>query len=109
MEKYKKIFDKLVDGLVKIYGESLQSIILYGSVARGTDTAESDIDIAVFVTYDNEQMHDIMTDLNVNLELEYGKIISILLLDQSEYKKWKDVSPFYRNVKNEGVTLWKAA
>lgn len=109
MEKYRKIFDKLVDGLVKIYGESLQSIILYGSVARGTDTAESDIDIAVFVTYDNEQMHDIMTDLNVNLELEYGKVISILLLDQREYKKWNDVSPFYRNVKNEGVTLWKAA
>lgn len=111
MEKYKTIFEKLIAGLKQIYGNNLQAVVLYGSVARGMDTEESDIDIdiEVFVSEDNEQKHDVMTDLNVDLELEFGKVISILLIDPEEYGKWNAVSPFYRNVKNEGVTLWKAA
>jgi predicted nucleotidyltransferase len=109
VQNYKDIFDRLINGLILIYGSNLQSVVLYGSVARGVDTVESDIDIAVFVTADSEKMHDDMTDLNVDLELECGKVISILLIDEVEYMKWNKVSPFYKNVKNEGVVLWKAA
>ena len=44
-----KLFQQLVPEIVNIYGDLLVSIILYGSVARGTQTDESDIDMAVIL------------------------------------------------------------
>lgn len=109
MDRYRMVFDKLIRGLIEIYGLDLQQIVLYGSVARGTDTNDSDIDIAVFVNNDNEGRHDSMTDLNVDLELECGRCISIITIDPKEYTDWYSVSPFYMNVQKDGVVLWKAA
>lgn len=40
---------ELIEGIKNIFKESLVSIILYGSVAKGTDTDESDIDIAIIL------------------------------------------------------------
>lgn len=42
------IKNELIEGLKNIFKDNLESIILYGSVAKGTDTDESDIDIASF-------------------------------------------------------------
>ena len=41
--------EKLVPAFVGIYGDLVESIVLFGSTARGTDSAESDVDIAVIV------------------------------------------------------------
>ena len=40
---------EFVDGVVPMMGEKLEQIILYGSVARGTSTEESDVDIALLI------------------------------------------------------------
>lgn len=39
------ITNELVEGLKHLFNDRLVSIILYGSVARGTDTDESDVDM----------------------------------------------------------------
>ena len=49
MENYAEMFEKLIPGLLNIFHDSINSIILYGSVARGTQTSDSDIDIAVII------------------------------------------------------------
>ena len=54
-------------------------------------------------------MHDEMLDFLVDLELEFDKVISVLLIDYDDYQEWKDVMPFYKNVRKEGITLWQAA
>ena len=33
----------------KMYGEHLRSVVLYGTYARGDDTADSDVDIMLLV------------------------------------------------------------
>ena len=109
MQQYQAIFMKLVPKLQEIYGKSLETVVLYGSVARADDTPESDIDIAVIVHGYTKEMHDEMLDFLVNLELEFGKVISVLLIDYDHYQGWKDVIPFYKNVRKEGITLWQAA
>lgn len=109
MEENKELLDLLVQMLLEIYGNSIKSIVLYGSVARGTYTEESDIDVAVIIEKYTKQMHDEMNDRIVDLELEYNKVLSVLLIDKDKYNKWIDVVPFYQNVQNEGVYLWKAA
>lgn len=109
MDNYSEVLQKLIPGLVDIFHLSIYSIILYGSVARGTQTLESDIDIAVIVKSYTEKMHDEMTDLVIDLELEYNKVLSVLLIDYDKFKEWEDVMPFYKNMKQEGITLWQAA
>jgi len=53
--------------------------MLYGSVARGTQTDESDIDIAVMLrSKENDDMKERMTDIIVDLELEHNKVLSVL-------------------------------
>ena len=109
MKNYVEVFQKLVPGLVNIFHGSVISIILYGSVARGTQTSESDVDIAVIVNGYTKTMHDTMTDFVVDLELEYNKVLSVLLIDYDKFKEWENVMPFYKNVKKEGIQLWPAA
>lgn len=109
MENHAEVFQKLVPGLLNIFHGSINSIILYGSVARGTHTSESDVDIAVIVDGYTKAMHDAMTDFVVDLELEYNKVLSVLLIDYDKFKEWENVMPFYKNVKKEGVQLWPAA
>ncbi len=84
-------------------------IILYGSVARGTQTEESDVDIVVIVKRYMKDMHDKMIDLTVELELEYNKVLSVLIIDYDNFREWEDVLPFYKNMKKDGTMLWSAA
>ena len=43
------ILNELVGGIVDIMKPALVRIVLYGSVARGTHTEESDVDVALLV------------------------------------------------------------
>lgn len=104
------MFKRLTNGLLDIYGSLLVSIVLYGSVARGTDQEESDIDIAVLIKAGyTREMKDKMCDLVVDLELEYNRVLSVLHIDYAKFLEWEDTMPFYKNMKNDGVILWQAA
>ena len=109
MKELQEVFEKMVPGFQSIFGNVLEQIIVYGSVAKGTHTDESDIDIAVIVRNYTEEMHDKMIDFTVDLELEYNKVLSVLLIDYNNFKEWENVLPFYQNVKKDGIMLWSAA
>lgn len=104
-----RIFQQLIPEIVEIYGDLLVSVILYGSVAKGTQTDESDIDIAVMLkSKENDDMKERMTDIIVDLELEYNKVLSVLRIDYEKFKIWEYTIPFYKNMKEDGVILWQA-
>lgn len=109
MDGLQAIFDKMIPGFQNIFGNVLEQIILYGSVAKGTHTDESDVDIALIVRKYTEDMHDKMIDLTVDLELEYNKVLSVLLIDYDNFREWENVLPFYKSVKRDGIMLWSAA
>lgn len=95
---------------VSIYGDLLVCVVLYGSVARGTQTDESDIDIAIMLNKEEtEDMRERMTDVVVDLELEYDKVLSVLRIDYRQFQLWENTMPFYKNMKRDGVILWQAA
>ena len=96
MNENQEMFEKLVKGLRGIYGDMLVSILLYGSFARGTNTRESDIDIAILL------------DLAVDMDLEYDQVFSIINIDYENFLEWEDTLPFYKNVREDGVVLWAA-
>jgi len=45
----------------------------------------------------------------VAFELEYNIVITTVLIETALFEKWRNVSPFYKNITNEGIELWKAA
>ena len=45
----KDVLQELVAGILAVMHDNVERIVLYGSVARGTDTAESDVDVAMLV------------------------------------------------------------
>lgn len=102
------ILNELVDGIIRILNKKVNRIILYGSVAKGTNTEESDIDIAMLIAGDlSEKLEDSLSDFIVDMNLKYDKVFSVIDIDIDDFNKWEKTIPFYHNV-NEGVVLWKA-
>ena len=106
----KETVTDMITELRDIYGNRLSRVVLYGSYARGTQTEESDVDIAVLLNgKPTKTVTDAMIRCVASHELECGKILSVIDIDAEKYDQWKDVLPFYRNIQNEGRVLWQAA
>lgn len=102
--------EELVEGIKNILEDRLVSIVLYGSVARGTATGESDIDIAIIAKQEFDiELRDKVVELAVDIDLKYDTVLSIVDIDYNKYLEWQDIMPFYKNIKKEGIVLWNAA
>lgn len=102
--------DALINGLLNIFKDSIEAIILYGSVARRDNTTESDIDIAIILNADiDDKTREAFIEWSADMDLRYDRVFSIIDIQERNMKKWGSVLPFYQNVQNEGVVLWKAA
>lgn len=53
----KSVLNELVEGILSIMEDRIVRIVLYGSVARGTNTEESDIDVAIFNVWKHGQKY----------------------------------------------------
>lgn len=97
--------------LQEVYHDKLKAVILYGSVARGTATDESDIDIMVLVDGTDQELRtfeDGLSDVSTDISIKYYKVFSIIDVSYQEYITWMKISPFYRNVSEKGVVLYAA-
>lgn len=105
-----KMKEDLVRGLRLIFGDDIQMIILYGSVARNEGTEESDIDIAIIMRKDMEEVEkEQFIRWSAEMDIQYNRVFSIVDIREEQLEKWGDILPFYKNVREEGVVLWKAA
>ena len=104
------MYEELVQGILSVLSGRVIRIVLYGSVARGTNTPESDVDSAIFLNSAmGQEAEDQLSDIVVEMNLKYDKVFSVIDIDDELYRKWRNVTPFYQNVDREGVVLWKAA
>ena len=116
MEKIKdinlrKMLLELEEMLQRVYGNKLKAVILYGSVARGTATEESDIDIMVLIDGTAQELRafeDQLSDVSTDISIKYFKVFSIIDISYQEYMQWMNTLPFYKNVSQEGVILYTA-
>lgn len=110
-ENIKKMLAELAESLQHIYGDKLKSVVLYGSVARGTQTDDSDIDIMLLIDGNNDELRqydDKLSDVSTDFSLKYLKVLSVVDISYQEYEDWRNLSPFYKNVAAEGVILYAA-
>ena len=86
-----------------IKSDNIKQIILFGSVARGDDDEQSDIDILIISPIADDLIDDIM-DVVTDIVLEKKEIISPLLMTDEHFNKTKNY-PFLTNVLKEGVVI----
>ena len=105
-----KMKEDLVQGLRSIFGNEIQMIILYGSVARNEATEESDIDIAIIMKKDMEESErERFISWSADMDIQYDRVFSIVDIQEDNLNKWGEILPFYKNVRKDGIILWKAA
>ena len=92
----------------KNLGNSLDSVIVYGSYARGDYSELSDIDVMLLVSLGEEEIKEIsdqISDLAFEYMMKYGVDISPVITNTDHFNYWVDNLPYYRNVRDEGVKL----
>lgn len=104
-----EILQQFVNIAKEIYDNDLCRIVLYGSFARGENTPESDIDIALIVKNNTNAKEDALLDAVVSCNLQFDVVISTITIEEEKFNYWADYMPFYKNINKDGVLLWTAA
>ena len=104
-----------VDKLKEKERDNLLQVILFGSVARGDDHDDSDIDVFVLLkNYDNtteeivtikDRVYSVVND--VEDIYEHKVYISPLIRSEKTYLENRRASLVYYNIADEGVVLYE--
>ena len=86
-----------------INSDKIVRIILFGSVARGDDGKDSDIDILIVSDY-WEEIDSIITDVVGDIVFDQQELISPHIMSVERFNNTKDYS-FLTNVLEDGVVL----
>ncbi|MBS0018623.1 MAG: nucleotidyltransferase domain-containing protein [Arthrospira sp. SH-MAG29] len=97
------VIQRVKEGLMNYYQDQIESIILYGSQARGDAKEYSDIDFLILLKSLDNPFDEIdkTTNLITDICLDYDVVISWQFI-ASERFKIQDY-PFIYNVKKEGL------
>jgi len=101
-EKYQEAVNEFVRRALRRYEDKIDSIILFGSVARGEATEDSDIDILVIWKGDEAEGWSAMTGLAFDVLLDEEEYISVKVLGLEDLKA---ENPFIKNVMREGIKI----
>jgi len=100
-----EILKRIRKGIIK--HDPKAEIYLYGSRARGDNRKDSDWDILVIspnekITFDYESE---LRDPILDIEIDSGEIISLLVYSKSDWVGKQSVSPLFKNVSKEGIRI----
>lgn len=105
----KNIENDVVRGVLEIFQGNIEQIILYGSVARGEQDLESDIDIALILYSEmKDEEKRLLIDWSAEFDFSHNCVLSVVDIAKEQFEKWNDILPFYRNIRKEGIMLWRA-
>ncbi len=82
-------------------------LILYGSYARGDNRQNSDIDLLILLNQNEISINDKKRIKYPLYEIEFdtGIIISPLIFSKNEWETKHKITPFYENIRREGIVL----
>jgi predicted nucleotidyltransferase len=100
-----EILDDLKRRLQALYGVRLVDVVVFGSVARGEDTAESDVDVLLVLRdpVDRYAESGPLADLMVAMMARHHVFVTPVVFSEEAYRtaNW----PLLRNVREEGISL----
>lgn len=97
------------ENTLKEFGNQVVSIMLYGSVAKGKDKKDSDIDVLVVIKRNPARAREKISYIMVNILERYGVLVAPVVLSNNEFSNIVRLkSPFIQEVMNHGKTLYNA-
>jgi uncharacterized protein len=106
----KKSLHEITTKLVKLLGDDLKVVVAFGSKIRGNSVQDSDFDILVVIKQRTFSVIDTINALFLQEEKNTGIPFSVVIKSQDTFLKEKTFNtPFYRNIKNEGLLLYGTA
>lgn len=86
---------------------SVRQLFVFGSVARGTHSADSDVDVLAILDADADvtEMEERLRDLAYDVMLDHGTVFSIHGVTQSTLDSRSD-HPFFQRVEAEGRPIY---
>ena len=105
---YQKSMEELKKELLTRLGQRIDSIILYGSAARGQyRPLESDIDVLVVGRGDDGSIKREISGIIGSIDFENSTATSPVYLSRENFRRYLEWgSPFLENVLEEGVVLY---
>lgn len=91
-----------------LLADKLDSIYLFGSVARGDYTPVSDIDIMLILDMTDDEirkMRSELTKIGSDLGLDYNVLFNKFTANKNEFEINQDIRPLYINIIKEGIRL----
>ena len=105
MEKIQDVLLLFAQEARKLVGKDLKKLLVYGSYARGDYNDNSDVDIMILTSLEEdkiERMEDVLYDSAFDILMKYGIQISVIVKNEKHFNYWLGALPFYDNVKCEG-------
>jgi len=104
---YEKIVAHLTERLVEDLGDKIESIVLYGSVARNEAHEDSDIDILIVTRDDDRKLYDRISKIRTRIDLDNNTLTVLVQMGKNELEQHMKLgSPFMESVVREGVILY---
>ena len=105
VKNYRVTLQDLEKMLVNELGGEIQSLVLYGSIARGNYGPESDIDILVIIK--NKESEDRAMDISYGIDCANQTVTSLITYTEDEIRnKILIISPFIQTIIEEGRVLY---
>ena len=100
-----EILETLRQAFARLLGDQIESVLLYGSRARGDHRPDSDIDLLVVMrdAFDYGALIERTSEVVSTLSLENDVVISRAFVSKERFER--EQSPFLLNVRREGIAL----
>ena len=113
-EPYRTVIERLLNELLKVFRDDLVSVVVYGSVARGTARKDSDIDVLIVVEelprsrFERLSMYmkaeeNLDPLFNELLNRGYAVTISPILKTKREAER---ISPLYLDMVEDAIIVY---
>ena len=107
MKNIENIIERFASELRGRLGEKILGIYLFGSIAKGTATDESDIDIlVVYSNLDERSILEIASEVSFKIVCEEGRVIETIPMSKQEFEQSLGRSPFLWEVLKFGKPIF---
>ena len=104
----KKLTSDMVQEYRRVYGKDIETILLFGSYARGDQENDPDVDIVAIVHGERMDLQERLKeiwDVSVDIGLENDVVVSATVIPFDEFEMFKRILPYYINIVKEGVEI----
>ena len=101
--RIRDLMKELKGGLLRIYGDKMKAVYLYGSYARGDYRPGSDVDVMLLLKdyRDYWKEYNRASNYISDVSLKYDVTVSYILIRELQWKE--SDKPVLRNIRREGL------